>query len=172
MVRDRSGEEVERPEGTSATSSDSQRCTWETDGRRCYLTRGFEVGRHRLCHWHYATKDNPRARDSFEEFEAWQANWRSYCSEENHWTHTEVWEAICGNADLLKVKQRRCNAVLCRKVETPLLYATPASVSVRQEVQALELRLGAQNRPRDLEAEKRELQSLVSKEANDKAQPW
>lgn len=113
MVRDKSGEEYERQR---QEADDPLRCTWRTDGRQCYMTRGFMVGREMYCHWHYVTKDNPRARDSFDDFESWQNHWKGYCSEENHWTNAEVWEAIQGNKDLLLVNRHRCDAALCRKV--------------------------------------------------------
>lgn len=149
----------ESSEAIELKGSNDQRCTWQTNDRRCFLTRGFEVGRHRLCHWHYVTRDNPRARENFAEFEMWQNHWKGYCSEENHWTRAEVWGAICGNMDLVAVKRKRCDAALCRKVDTPIA-ARAESVSVRAEVKSLEAHLGAQNRPRDLAVEKQALLTL------------
>ena len=167
MPKDRTGEEVERVGFESVLK---HRCSWETHGRRCYLTgsmsQGSGEGAKRYCHWHYVNLTRPQFAESFQEFEAWQRHWVGYCSEETHWSNGDLWEAITGNHDLPLYRRQNCGSFRCPVPGAKAPRPTPMDpLFVRQEVKALEDKLSAQNRRRDLDAEKQALATIAQPES-------
>lgn len=165
MPKDRSEASEDQGHGALAFPAADWRCTWETHGRRCYLAGDIspDIGdrARRYCHWHYVIRAMPALQDNFAEFERWRAIWSGYCSLENHHPAPEVWAAVRGEAPIQSTP-KGCGHFRCPHPGNVVRTAPPFdAAAVRQEVAALETRLSVQNRPRDLEAEKRAVLALV-----------
>ena len=95
----------ERAEPAASTPfSDAGRCDWYSSGKRCYLPGSMspDIGdrRRKYCHWHHVALTHPSFSTDFEEFARWSTRWESYCSVENHYPISVVWQAIVGLSPL------------------------------------------------------------------------
>lgn len=113
-------------------------CHWDTRGRPCRMVgNGKEEGGQWRCEWHGLMARDPRAAESFEEFERFQEAQRlHYCGQFSHAAPGVLWDAVRGDRAAPETTLA-CSDPSCRLSCPSAAHGKPSQADVRVIIRKL-----------------------------------